>query len=371
MARGRGRGAQDRAATSAVAAEPRPQAIVVAPPVEAAVAVEVKTGPVLVEEERLYGGLTAEKAIKRVQMTIWRFEERKRVLLASKPQALDSGAALLQLDVDAAGIISANEQRHLVAAAQAGHEQSRRLLTVCNQRAVHKWCSRYQGQGLDLEELIQEGSLGLQKAIDKYSWDYADSASFLTYAAWWVRQSVSQAIQERGGQFAVPNYLHLVKTRVQQSKKALEARGIASPTREQLIAEVQARSNKPVPEDHIDAAIELTNRRFSSLDRQIGEEDGSATLASVIADEDIDMEENLRHEGLRRALTNGLGNLSPLQRTIITRRYGLEGMAPTTGTDLQQELGMTKGSLDNALKRALQALEPAFRAEGLTSISSL
>ncbi|WP_217924493.1 sigma-70 family RNA polymerase sigma factor [Miltoncostaea oceani] len=289
------------------------------------------------------------RIIRQAEMIIWRFESRRTELMRAKGDALADSHDLLDLDIKAAGILEAREQRTLASAAQLGDDRARHLLTVCNQRAIHAFSRKFQGRGLSLEELLQEGNVGMQTAIDRY--DPSNPASFLTYAAWWVRQAVMQAIEQKGSQQRVPSYLHQVLQRTQISLRSLEGKGVHAPTRQQIVDEVQSRSSKPVPEDHIYTSLDLIGRRYVSLDAHIGEDDGSS-IGDVIPDERIDFHEEIDEAARTGAIAAALKVLTPLQRTVITRRYGLEGHTATPGIELQKELGMTKGSLGSTIKTA-------------------
>lgn len=313
------------------------------------------------EPEVTYDGLSARDAMKRAEPILWRFDERRRKYTA---KITDAGAQiadsedLLRIDVKAAGILPRHEQRALVAAAQAGSDRARHLLTVANQGMVHSVAHTYSALGVSHEDLVQEGNLGLQQAISRYSFDFADANAFLTYATWWIRQPISKAVQERGGPMAIPGYLNLVRTRVVQSISALEGRGIDNPTRQQLHDEVQSRSPKPVRPEHIDAAVELLERSFTSLDMtySAGTDAQGVRVGDRIADERVNLDAQMQDEDLRAAITASLEALTPLQRTIITRRFGLDGKVETSALQMQEELGLTKGSFDNHVKRAMQTL---------------
>lgn len=361
----RGRGSKQRAAVAVESGggmEPRRAEVEVE--VEETVAVEVAESAE-VEAERLYDGLPAQRAVSAVFMQIAGYRERLgRLMAETPPQTIQDH---LNLQIKAAGIISPRDQRKLCAAAQAGSAEARELLVACNQRAVRQWAGPYQGNhGLSMEDLLQEGNLGLTTAIDKYSFDFADKATFLTYARWWVKQAFARAIQEKGGQITLPSYMQLIKLRTERAVRALEGRGIASPSRQQVHDEVQATSRKPVLPEHIDLAMEHIGRRYSSMDAELGTDDGSVSLSAIIADPDAESDVMAQEAWIGQVVEANLGDLSPLQRTIITRKFGLAGCQETSNVALMDELGLRKGKIDNEIKLALNKLAPRFEAAGLT-----
>lgn len=317
-----------------------------------------------VEAERLFDGKPRERAVSAVFMLIAGYRERVAQLSAqSAPQTVED---LMDLRIKAAGIIPSRDQRKLCAAAQAGSADARELLVACNQRAVRQWAKPYQGShGLSMEDLIQEGNLGLTTAVDKYSFDFADKATFLTYARWWVKQSFARAIQEKGGQITLPSYMQLIKLRTERALRALEGRGIDRPSRQQIHDEVQATSRKPVLPEHIDLAVEHIGRRYSSMDAELGTDDGSVSLQAIIADPDAEADVLAQESWLGQVIEGNLDDLSPLQRTIIVRKFGLLGHQETSNVALMEELGLRKGKIDNEIKLALTKLRPRFEAAGL------
>lgn len=360
----RGRGSKQRAAAVAEASEGmEPRRVEVDAQIEEIV-IEA-AAPVAVEAERLYDGKTRQQAVSAVFMLLAGYRERLSRFTAEAPPATIQDQ--IRLQVKAAGIIPARDQRRLCAAAQAGSTEARELLVACNQRAVYQWAQPYQGNhGLSLEDLAQEGNVGLAMAVDKYSFEYADKATFLTYARWWVKQAYARAIQEKGGQITLPSYMQLIKLRTERAVRALEARGIASPSREQLHDEVQATSRKPVLPEHIDLAMEHIGRRYTSMDADLGTDDGSVSLSSIIADPDAEQDVVAQEGWVAQVVEENLGDLTPLQRTIMVRKFGLAGHQETANVQLMDELGLRKGKIDNEIKLALTKLRPRFEAAGLT-----
>lgn len=379
MARGhRGSGSKatvpaNTGASRGTAAATKPVAVA---PAEVA-AKPVVAGPVEATPTKMFDGVSAREAIKRADPVLWKFEKRRNDLMAKIAAAgaeVMDAEEILKIDVRAAGIIAAADQRVLVAAAQAGSDRARHVLTVANQGMVYQIAHTYKGHGVNVDDLAQEGNLGLQDAIAKYNFEFADKARFLTYAHWWIRRYVAYAVQEQGGQVRLPNYLHLVRVRTKQAERALENRGVVNPSRQQIHDEVQARSAKPVPAEHIDASIEVLGRRYVSFNQsQDGGRDGgnASDLNSVIPDMNVDMDESFHTAALQDAVADGLEVLTPLQRAIVSRRFGIDGKKETMARDIQAELGITKGQFDNQLKRALTAMREKVEEHDIDSLDAV
>lgn len=360
----RGRGSQQRAAVAAEhggGMEPRRAEEIAIEDI----VLEADDQPEGTDEERLYDGLPRQRAISAVFTLVAAYNERRAQLYAQNPPQTIQDQISQQ--VKAAGIIAPRDQRKLVAAAQAGAPEARELLMACNQRALWQWAQPYQGNhGLSMEDLVQEGNIGLATAIDKYSFEFADKASFLTYARWWVKQSYARAIQEKGGQITLPSYMQLIKLRSERALRSLEARGVSAPSRQQIHDEVQATSKKPVLPEHIDLALEHIGRRYTSMDADLGTDDGSVKLSAIIADPDAEADVIAQDSWIGQVVEANLDDLTPLQRTIITRKFGLLGLQETSNVALMDELGLRKGKIDNEIKLALTKLRPRFEAAGLS-----
>lgn len=314
-----------------------------------------------------FNGMHAREAVSRARPIIAAFESRLAEVVARG--GIDDGADRLEAWTTAAGIISRSDQRTLVAAAQAGDDRSRELLFACNQRAVTKMAKRYLGQGLAMEDLRQEGQKGLDHAIRKYQFDQA--ATFLTYATWWIRQYMVRAVQS---QQELPSYMHDIVVKVQWALRDLEKRQEADATVAQVTDAVLAmaktgtrgKAAKPPSEENIAIAFDLVKRgKAQSLDSTVYSDDSDLTRGNMLADETVHMDEELLDHDLRGIIERQLEQLTPLQRTLIERRHGLNGHTETTKSSLQTELGLKKTTLDNYFRRAYEQMSDGLVAAGV------
>jgi RNA polymerase sigma factor (sigma-70 family) len=270
----------------------------------------------------------------------------------------------------AAGILSPADQRTLAIAAQHGYEPARELLVVANMGMVKKLANRYQGQGLDFEDLVQEGTAGLIRAVDKYAVDDNDHkarsggnpASFPTYASWWIREGIVRSIQNTGSVIRTPVAVGQLIQRAEIAIKQLEAMEEDAPSPERILDQINMGEAKPATLEQLQAALEVIERRMISKDQAIGDE-GDAVRERVLAlDDAADVVEELFSDQFRRDIRDAVEGLPALEREVVSRKFGLNGRVETTNQQLAVELGMTRGALDNVLRRSWRLLQSELDA---------
>ncbi|MFQ3660853.1 MAG: sigma-70 family RNA polymerase sigma factor [Chloroflexaceae bacterium] len=238
------------------------------------------------------------------------------------------------------------ERRRLEQQVAAG-ERARAQLINSNLRLVVSIARRYQGHGLSLLDLIQEGSLGLMRAVDKF--DPGRGLKFSTYATYWIRQSVGRAIADHGRTVRLPVHLGERLSRLAR-------------VRQQLI---QHLDREPTPEE-VASAAGLTPEQVTraeqaalipaSLD-EAHTEDGTGTLAEVISDplQPSPLEE-VSHALLRDDLSEAMSHLTPRERHILCLRYGLHGETALTLEQIGQRLNLTRERVRQLESEALKKL---------------
>jgi RNA polymerase primary sigma factor len=238
------------------------------------------------------------------------------------------------------------DRRRLDESVAAG-ERGRAQLINSNLRLVVSIARRYQGHGLSLLDLIQEGSLGLMRAVDKF--DPSRGLKFSTYATYWIRQSVGRAIADQGRTVRLPVHLGERLSRLARVRQQLTQRLDREPTQEEVATELG------LTPDQVTRA-EQAALVPASLD-EAHTDDGTGSLAEIIADplQPTPLEE-VAHGLLRDDLSEALSHLTARERHILVLRYGLGGETALTLEQIGQRLGLTRERVRQLESEALKKL---------------
>ncbi len=226
-------------------------------------------------------------------------------------------------------------------------ERARAQLINSNLRLVVSIARRYQGHGLSLLDLIQEGSLGLMRAVDKF--DPTRGFKFSTYATYWIRQSVGRAIADHGRTVRLPVHLGERLSRLARVRQLLTQRLDREPTAEEVAAELGLTPDQVIRAEQ--AALTP-----ASLD-EAHTDDGTGTLAEIIADPlQLSPLEEVSHDLLRDDLSEAMSHLTPRERNILQLRYGLSGETALTLEQIGQRLNLTRERVRQLESEALKKL---------------
>ncbi len=253
-------------------------------------------------------------------------------------------------------LLSAEEEMELARRMSEGDAEAKERLTQCNLRLVVSIAKRYVGRGLLFLDLIQEGNLGLIKAVDKF--DYSKGYKFSTYATWWIRHAITRAIADQARTIRIP--VHMVETinkLMREQRRLIQEYG-REPTVEEL-SEVLG-----MPPDKVSETMKVALEPVS-LETPIGEEDESH-LGDFIPDSDAPAPPEAASQTLlKEQLMEVLGTLNEREREVLKLRYGLDGGRTRTLEEVGQAFEVTRERIRQIEAKALRKLRHPTRSKKL------
>src|SRR5256714_9954334 len=270
--------------------------------------------------------------------------------------ALDDPVRMYLKEIGRVNLLTAKQEVELAKEMEAGSEEARHHLTEANLRLVVSVAKKYLNRGLSFLDLIQEGNLGLMRAVEKF--DYKRGFKFSTYATWWIRQAITRAIADQARTIRIPVHMVEKLNKVVHIERQLVQRLGREPRPDEIATELEMTTSE------VRDILRMAQHPVS-LEKPIGEEEESE-LGDFVEDEQAESPFDTAQVQLRReGIDNALASLPERDRQVIELRFGLSGAQPCTLEEGGKAFGVTRERIRQIENNTLKKLEGLPEAQGL------
>ena len=269
--------------------------------------------------------------------------------------------SLVKSYLDAIGDIqpmTAEEEIGLALKAQNGDQSARNSLAMSHLRLVASIAHKYKGQGIPMIDLLQEGNIGLMRAVDKFDTD--KGIRFATYASWWIRESVTRALSNKSRTVRLPVHLNEFMTKLRRVRSELAIELGREPEKEEIAAILEVSVSK------VEKALKA-NQSTVSLDQPVVNDEGEGcSLIDVTEDSDsIAPEERVNDELVSKQIDTLLEKLSAKEREVVRLRFGLGSDRELTLREVSEKMGLTRDQVGKLSCKAMRKLKKEATAQNL------
>jgi RNA polymerase primary sigma factor len=286
--------------------------------------------------------------------------DEEPVSVATREVSTDALQLFLK-DIGRVGLLTAAQEVELAKRIERGDHGAKQEMVEANLRLVVSIAKRYRNQGLPFLDLIQEGTIGLVRAAEKF--DYRKGFKFSTYATWWIRQAVARALADKGRTIRMPVHVVEKLNKILRTERKLRAELGREPAALEIARELE------LTVDEVDQ-IRTSAQTPVSLEKPVGDEDESE-FGHFLTDEDRPLPEEAAELNLRReALLKILGTLSARERRVLELRYGLDGQTPRTLDEVGRAFNVTRERIRQIENQSLKKLRALAEAVQLKDVAA-
>src|SRR2546430_6064558 len=286
-------------------------------------------------------------------------EEPEREVEQAREVSTDSLQLFLK-DIGKVDLLTAAQEVELAKRIERGEHQAKQAMVEANLRLVVSIAKRYRNQGLPFLDLIQEGTIGLVRAAEKF--DHRRGFKFSTYATWWIRQAVARALADKARAIRMPVHVVEKLNRIVRSDRKLRAELGREPTSAEIAREVER-----TPEEV--EAIRRSSQAPVSLEKPVGDEEESE-FGHFITDESVPLPEEAAEVTLRKeTLEKILSQLSQRERRVLELRYGLNGEHPRTLDEVGRAFNVTRERIRQIENQSLKKLRALAESQKLRDVA--